>query len=237
MGDSGKVNRPGCYEEDLGIPLRTIVEHGVDWFKSMGCESSIGGPPSYGPKLMGVSGQVNRPGCYEVDLGIPLRTLVDEFCGGMRGGKSFKGAIAGGVSMGVLGPDQFDAEMDFDIGRKYQVMGLGTACPTIFDEDTDMVAVARNIARFFRNESCGQCTPCREGCEWILGLLTRIEQGDGTSKDLDLLLELGGSMGIMPGTTICGLADGNNWAVRTIVNKYRDEFEARVRPSFVPLTL
>ena len=114
----------------------------------MGCESSIGAPPSYGPKLMGVSGHVNRPGCYEVDLGIPLNKLVEIHCGGMRGGKKYKGAIAGGVSMGVLGPDQFGAEMDFDIGRKYQVLGLGTACPTIFDEDTDMVAVARNIARF-----------------------------------------------------------------------------------------
>ncbi|MHC4414196.1 MAG: NADH-quinone oxidoreductase subunit NuoF [Planctomycetota bacterium] len=211
-----------------------IIEHGADSWKAMGCDSSIGGPPSYGSKLMGVSGHVNRPGCYEVDLGIPLRELVDKYCGGMRGGKEFKGAIAGGVSMGALGPDQFDAEMDFDIGRKYQVMGLGTACPTIFDEDTDMVAVARNIARFFANESCGQCTPCREGSAWIYKLLCRIEAGDGTSKDLDLLLELAGSMGIMPGTTICGLADGTNWAVRTIVNKFRQEFEARVRPTLVP---
>jgi len=214
-----------------------IVEHGVDWWKGMGCESSIGGPPSFGPKLMGVSGHVNKPGCYEVDLGIPLSKLVNDHCGGMRGGKKFKGAIAGGVSMGILGPDQFDAEMDFDIGKKYQVMGLGTACPTVFDEDTDMVAVCRNIARFFKNESCGQCTPCREGAQWIYKLLLRIERGDGTSKDLDLLLELAGSMGIMPGTTICGLADGNNWAVRTIVNKYRDEFEARLRSNTVSLAV
>jgi NADH-quinone oxidoreductase subunit F len=208
-----------------------IVEHGPRWFASMGCTSSIGGPPSFGPKLMGVSGHVERPGCYEVDLGIPLRTLVERYCGGMRGGRRFKGAIAGGVSMGALGPDQYEAEMDFDIGRKYQVMGLGTACPTVFDQDTDMVAVARNIARFFAHESCGQCTPCREGASWMYKLLCRIEAGDGTSHDLDLLLELAGSMGIMPGTTICGLADGNNWAVRTIVNKFRDEFEARVRPA------
>ncbi len=207
-----------------------IVENGVQWWTKMGCESSIGGPPSYGPKLMGVSGHVNTPGVYECDLGIPLSKLVNDFAGGMRGGKKFKGAIAGGVSMGILGPDQFDAEMDFDIGRKYEVLGLGTACPTIFDEDTDMVAVARNIARFFKNESCGQCTPCREGAQWIYRLLCRIEKGNATSKDLDLLLEIAGSMGIMPGTTICGLADGTNWAVRTIVNKYREEFEARVRP-------
>ncbi len=109
-----------------------IVEYGIEWWTGMGCESSVGGPPSYGPKLMGVSGHVNRPGVYEVDLGIPLSTLVNDYCGGMRDGKPFKGAIAGGVSMGVLGPDQFDAEMDFDVGRKYQVLGLGTACPTIF---------------------------------------------------------------------------------------------------------
>ncbi|MCH8315032.1 MAG: NADH-quinone oxidoreductase subunit NuoF [Planctomycetes bacterium] len=212
-----------------------IVEYGIEWWTSMGCESSVGGPPSYGPKLMGVSGHVNRPGVYEVDLGIPLSKLVNDYCGGMRGGKQFKGAIAGGVSMGVLGPDQFDAEMDFDIGRKYQVLGLGTACPTIFDQDTDMVAVARNIARFFAHESCGQCTPCREGTTWTYKLLSRIERGEGTSKDLDLLLEIAGSMGIMPGTTICGLADGANWAVRTIINKFRDEFEARVKPVLVPL--
>ena len=210
-----------------------IVERGAEWWKTMGCESSIGAPPSYGPKLMGVSGHVNRPGVYEVDLGISLRTLVEEHCQGMRGGKRFKGAIAGGISMGVLGPDQFDAVMDFDLGRTCHVLGLGTACPTIFDEDTDMVAVTRNIARFFMNESCGQCTPCRDGSRWMYQLLSRIEAGDASSRDLDLLLELAGSMGIMPGTTICGLADGNNWAVRTLVNRFRGEFEARVKPSAV----
>jgi NADH-quinone oxidoreductase subunit F len=155
----------------------------------------------------------------------------------MRKGKRFKGAIAGGVSMGILGPDQYDAEMDFDIGRKYDVLGLGTACPTVFDEDTDMIAVARNLARFFKNESCGQCTPCREGSGWMLKLLTKIERGEGQTKDLDLLLEIAGSMGLTPGTTICGLADGNNFAVRTIVNKYRAEFEARVKPTFVAVTV
>jgi len=214
-----------------------IIEHGADWWKQMGTASSIGASGSFGPKLMGVSGHVNRPGVYECDLGIPLRTLVEEYCGGMRGGRAFKGAIAGGVSMGILGPDQYDAELDFDIGRRYDVMGLGTACPTVFDDQTDMVAVARNISRFFKNESCGQCTPCREGANWMYKLLCRIEVGDATTRDLDLLLELAGSMGIIPGTTICGLADGHNWAVRTIVNKYFDEFASRVRPSYHGLTI
>jgi NADH-quinone oxidoreductase subunit F len=213
-----------------------IVERGADWWQSLGCKSSVGGPASYGVKLMGVSGHVNNPDVFEIELGTTLRTLVDEYAGGMKGGRQFKGAIAGGVSMGVLGPDQFDAEMDFDIGPKYNVMGLGTACPTIFDEGTDMVAVARNIARFYKNESCGQCTPCREGADWIYKLLCRIEVGDGSMKDLDQLLEVAGSMGIMPGTTICGLSDGNSWAVRTIVNKYRSEFEDRCKPSLVAIS-
>ncbi len=186
---------------------------------------------------MGVSGFVNRPGCFEkLELGIKLphhHRTPPALCQGMRSDKKFKGAIAGGISMGVLGPDQYEAEMDFDIGRKYNVLGLGTACPTIFDEDTDMVAVARNISRFFKHESCGQCTPCREGSGWLYQLLSRIEEGNAKTKDLDLALEIATSMGTMPGTTICGLADGNNWAVRTILNKYWSEFERRVKPTFV----
>jgi len=217
--------------------LPDLMINGVEWFKGLGTESTIGGPPSFGSKLMGVSGHVNRPGVYECDLGIPLSTLIEDHCQGMRGGKKFKGAIAGGVSTGVLGPDEYDAPMDFDIGPQYNVLGLGTACPTVFDEDTDMVAVARNLARFFKHESCGQCTPCREGSGWLYQLLSRIEAGEGRTKDLDLTLEIATGMGAMPGTTICGLADGNNWAVRTIVNKYRDEFEKRVRPTFVPVSM
>ncbi len=215
----------------------SIIEHGAEWFTEQGVESSVGGPPSFGTKLMGVNGHVERPGCYEFELGIPLRTLVEEHCGGVKGGKKFKAAIPGGVSMGILGTDQYDAELDFDIGRKHNVLGLGTACPTIFDEDTDMVAVARNISRFFKHESCGQCTPCREGSGWLYQLMSRIEDGGAKTKDLDLALEIATSMGSMPGTTICGLADGNNWAIRTIMNKFRDEFEARVSRTYVPVSV
>src|SRR5699024_3178777 len=108
----------------------------------------------------------------------------------------------------------------------------------VMDEDTDMVAVARNVARFFSRESCGQCTPCREGTTWLYKMLTRIEAGDGTTRDLDMLLELASSMGAMPGTTMCGVAAGANWSVRTIVNKFWDEFEARVSDgSFVSLAV
>lgn len=216
----------------------SIIENGSAWFATMGTESSFkGSPASYGTKLIGVSGHVAKPGVFELDLGIKLKDLVEQYCGGMRNGKKYKGAIPGGVSMGILGPDQFEAELDFDIGRKYNVLGLGTAGPTVFDEDTDMVAVARNIARFFKHESCGQCTPCREGSGWLYQLMARIEDGDAKTKDLDLAMEIATSMGTMPGTTICGLADGNNWAIRTIMNKYWDEFTTRVRPTFVPVRL
>ncbi len=209
-----------------------IVEHGADWFKSMGVPRPDGAPPqvpaSYGPKLYGVSGHVNRPGVYEDELGVKLSDLVEGLCEGMRGGKRYKAAIPGGVSMGILGTDEFDAVLDFDIGKKHNCLGLGTAGVIVMDEDTNMISVARNIARFFSHESCGQCTPCREGGNWMYKMLRRIEAGDGTTRDLDLLLEIAGSMGIGPGTTICGLADGANWAVRTIVNKFWDEFEAAV---------
>ncbi len=231
----GKPTIINNVETLAAIPF--IVEEGSEAFAAMGCESSIGGPPSYGTKLMGVSGHVERPGVFECELGVPLSTLINSYCGGMKGNKKFKGAIAGGVSMGILGPDQMDAVMDFDIGRKYNVLGLGTACPTVFDEDTDMVAVARNISRFYMHESCGQCTPCREGSGWLYQLLQRIEAGEARTKDLDLALEIATSMGTMPGTTICGLADGNNWAVRTIMNKYREEFEKRVMPTHVPVRM
>jgi len=217
--------------------LPSLIEHGSAWFKAQGTPGDGKSGASFGSKLMGVSGHVNAPGLFECDLGIPLRVLIEDYCKGMRGGKKFKGAIAGGISTGILGPDQMDAPMDFDIGRTHNVLGLGTACPTVFDEDTDMVAVARNIARFFKHESCGQCTPCREGSGWMYQLLSRIEEGRARTKDLDLTLEIATSMGAMPGTTICGLADGNNWAIRTIMNKYRAEFEARVKPTFVPVSM
>tara|TARA_R110000868_G_scaffold119469_2_gene316900 strand:+ start:220251 stop:221639 length:1389 start_codon:yes stop_codon:yes gene_type:complete len=217
--------------------LPWIMTEGAKAFCELGVESSIGGPPSYGTKLMGVSGHVEKPGCYELELGIPLRTLIEDYCGGIRGGKKYKAAIPGGVSMGILGTDQYDACMDFDIGRQHNVLGLGTSGPTIFDEDTCMVSVARNITRFFKHESCGQCTPCREGSGWLYQIMSRIESGDAKSKDLDLAREIAGSMGSMPGTTICGLADGNSWAVRTIMEKFPQEFENKVQRTFVPVTL
>jgi NADH-quinone oxidoreductase subunit F len=210
------------------------MERGIEWYRSLGVPSRKGenAPGSFGPKLFGVSGHVNRPGMYEEELGITLKDLVENHCKGMRNGKKFKACIPGGNSTGFLGRDQFEAELDFDIGR-YDVLGLGTAGVIVMDEETNIVTAVRNIVRFFSHESCGQCTPCREGTGWMHQMLERIEEGEGRMKDLDLLDEIAQSMGALNGTTICGLADGAQWAVKTALAKFRDEFEARCRRSSV----
>ena len=150
--------------------------------------------------------------------------------------------------MGVLGPDQLDIRLDFDDVRfRGGCLGLGTAGMIVMNEHTDMVLALRNCVRFYSHESCGQCTPCREGSGWMYKILNRIVDGMGRARDLQMLLELEKTMGIMPGTTICGLADGTAWATRTFINKYYDEFAARcpeepdgrfaAKPETVPLTI
>ncbi len=232
----GAFGRPTVINnvETLAV-LGDIVTKGSDWFRSLGRASSFGekAPGSYGPKLFGISGHVNRPGVYEEELGVKMSDLIENHAQGVRNGKKYKAAIPGGVAMGFLGADQFDAELDFDCGRKYNVLGLGTAGVILMDEDTSIVSATRNIVHFFMHESCGQCTPCREGSAWVYKILCRMEEGEGTMKDIDLLDELAQSMGAMPGTTICGLADGTNWAVKTAIAKFRAEFEACCRPSQV----
>ena len=209
-----------------------IIERGPDWFKSMGTKSSPG------PKLYGMSGHVNKPGVYEDELGITLDYAINKLSGGMKGG-AHKGSICGGISMGVLGPNQLDIKLDFDDVRfRGGCLGLGTAGMIVMNEHTDMVAALRNCVRFYAHESCGQCTPCREGSGWMIKILNRIMDGLGRRRDLDLLLELEKTQGIMPGTTICGLADGTAWATRTFINKYYDEFAARCpEETTVPLTI
>jgi NADH-quinone oxidoreductase subunit F len=197
-----------------------IIEKGPEWFKTMGTKASPG------PKLFGISGHVNKPGVYEQELGITLQQAID-MAGGMKGGK-FKASICGGISMGVLGTNQLDIKLDFDDVRfRGGCLGLGTAGMIIMNEHTDMVAALRNCVRFYSHESCGQCTPCREGSAWMRKILDRIVEGGGKARDLDMLMELEKTMGIMPGTTICGLADGTSWATRTFINKFYDEFAAK----------
>ena len=203
-------------------------DNGPEWFKSMGTKSSPG------PKLYGMSGHVNRPGVYEDELGITLQYAIDTLGGGMKGG-AYKACICGGISMGVLGTNQLDVKLDFDDVRfRGGCLGLGTAGMVVMNEHTDMVRALRNCVRFYSHESCGQCTPCREGTAWMRKILDRIVAGGGRAKDLEMLMELEKTMGIMPGTTICGLADGASWATRTFINKFYDEFAA-VCPEAPPL--
>ncbi len=214
-----------------------IILHGADAWKTNGKPRPEGVPPqvpaSYGTKLLGISGPVKRPGVYEDHLGVKLTDVIERLGGGPRDGVAIKGYFHGGISMGVITQEEAEqgVELDFDIGKKWNNLGLGTACITVIPESMSMVAMARNTARFYSHESCGQCTHCREGTKWMAKMLTRIEAGDGTTRDLDMLLELASSMGSMPGNNICGLSDGANWAIRTIVNKYWHEFDAAVTHS------
>ncbi|MDG2384936.1 MAG: NADH-quinone oxidoreductase subunit NuoF [Pirellulaceae bacterium] len=212
--------------------VRHIIDRGADWFKSIGIPpdpSNPRDPGSFGPKLYCLSGHVERPGCYEAPLGITAQELIDRHGGGVWKGRKAKAVIPGGISMGILGPDELDCPLDFAGPGKYGCLGLGTAAVVVMDDSVSMVDFLHNSARFFAHESCGQCTPCREGTSWALKMLERIRAGRGRLKDLELLLEIGDSIGIMPGTTICGLADGAAWPLKNAIRKFRDEFEEYIK--------
>ncbi|MFM2093516.1 MAG: hypothetical protein RIS70_640 [Planctomycetota bacterium] len=209
-----------------------IAARGADWFKSIGVAPDPKNPRdagSYGPKLYCLSGHVNKPGCYEAPLGITVNQLINDFGGGIRQGRKAKAAIPGGISMGLLTAAEFDCPLDFNGPGKYGCLGLGTAAVVVMDETVSMVDFLHNSCQFFAHESCGQCTPCREGTAWSLRLMKRIMAGKGRLKDLELLLEIGDNIGIIPGTTICGLADGAAWPMKNAIRKFRDEFEEYIR--------
>jgi NADH-quinone oxidoreductase subunit F len=209
-----------------------IVARGAEWFRSIGVPpdpQDVRDPGSFGPKLYCLSGHVEKPGCYEAPLGVSVRELIDRYGGGVWQGRRAKAAIPGGVSTGVLREDEFDCPLDFAGPGRYGCLGLGTAAVVVLDETVSMVDFLHNCCRFFAHESCGQCTPCREGTAWAVKMLERIRAGRGRIKDLDLLLEIGDSIGIIPGTTICGLADGAAWPIKNVVRKFRDELAEYIR--------
>ena len=222
--------------------LPHILTRGLEWWLSLGTANSKG------PKMYCISGPVNRPGCYEGPLGITTRELIygADFGGGMRGGKKVKAVFPGGLSMGVLRGDLFpkaadgkvdpkqdydelDCLLDFDDPRRYDLLGLGTAAAVVVPEDVDIRDVLLNVTRFYAQESCGQCTHCREGTAWQYKIAQRIRSGAGRLYDLDLLVEVAQNMGMMPGMSICGLPDGAAWPIRTVVQKFRREFEERIK--------
>lgn len=199
-----------------------VINKGAEWF------SSIGSPTHPGPMLYGISGHVNRPGVYELPSGIPVLDLINEVAGGIKNGKKLKAVIPGGSSTPILRADQLDGiTMDADSLREVGTM-VGTAGMVVMDEDTDMVDMLWRITHFYHHESCGQCTPCREGTGWLEKIMLKIKNGNGEIKDLDLLLDITTQM---EGRTICALADAAAWPVRHTITRFRDEFEARCKKS------
>ncbi len=178
---------------------------------------------SFGPKLYCVSGHVNKPGCFELPLGVTSRELIEEHCGGVWKGRKVKAVIPGGISTGFLSANEFDVPLDFS-GPAKRVAWVWARPVVVIDDQTNMVDVLYNCCRFFAHESCGQCTPCREGTDWMRKILERIWRAMAPMRDIDLLQEIAGSMGIIPGTTICGLADGAAWPVKNAITKFRQRF-------------
>ena len=188
----------------------------------------IGEPKHPGTLLFGVSGHINKPGVYELPTGTLLTDIIYDVCSGIRGNKKIKAVIPGGSSMPPLRGDEIEGvKMDEESLKEYGTH-IGTGGIVVMDEDTDIVKVTLRIAHFYHHESCGQCTPCREGCGWMEKILKRINMGEATSKDLDLIISVANNI---EGNTICALGDAAAWPIRGFVTKFRDEFEKRVNSS------
>ncbi|MBI2167354.1 MAG: NADH-quinone oxidoreductase subunit NuoF [Candidatus Omnitrophica bacterium] len=192
----------------------------------MGAEAfaGLGSPRNGGLRLFSVSGHVARPGVYERPLGYPLRRLIDE-AGGVRAGHQIKAVVPGGLSAAVLKADEIEVGLDFDQLKAAGTMA-GSAGIIVMDETTCMVEALTVTMSFFGHESCGQCSPCREGTGWVAKILKRICEGRGRAGDIDTLLDLGASMS---GTTICALADGAAMPLGSYLKKFRSEFEFHLR--------
>jgi NADH-quinone oxidoreductase subunit F len=202
-----------------------ILTHDRVWFHELALN-----PDSAGTKLFGLSGHLNRTECYELPLGITLREVVEDFGGGVRGGKKFKACLPGGASTPYLTAEHLDMMMDFNPLEEVQSR-LGTAGVTVFDEETCMVAVTRNLNQFFARESCGWCTPCRDGLAMISWLLDRIEFGHGTEDDLAMLHD---QVRNIKGRSFCALAEGAMGPVEALLRLFEDEIRNHIRKGCCP---
>lgn len=198
------------------LPL--IIKIGADEY------SKIGSPECPGPKLYSVSGFVEKPGVYELPMGITLREIIYDHCGGIKGGGSLKAVIPGGISTPVLPPDMIDCKMDFVNLPKSGSM-LGSGAVMVFDESVCLVRVCMRAMKFFEHESCGKCTPCREGTGWMRNILERIEDGQGRSGDVELLQEVAANIA---GKTFCPLGDGAASVVINFIKHFGGEFEHHI---------
>jgi NADH-quinone oxidoreductase subunit F len=205
------------------VPL--ILVNGAEWFVAIGPEKNSG------PKLFCISGHVNTPGVYEASMHTTLRQLIYDYAGGIRGGRELKAVIPGGSSTPVLLPSAIDAPASFDGMVKAGSM-LGSAALIVMDETTCMVWAAENLIHFYRHESCGKCTPCREGADWMLKILHKIERGDGEMRDLDLLDSVARNIN---GKTLCPFGDAEVALVLSTLQHFRHEYEAHIREGRCPL--
>ena len=201
-----------------------IINNGWEWF------SKIGEPKHPGTILYGISGHVNKPGVYELPSGMLLTDLIYNYAGGVPGNKNILCVIPGGSSMPPLRGDQIEGvKMDAE-SLKAVGSSIGTAGVMVMDEDTDLVKVLARITKFYYHESCGQCTPCREGTGWMLKILNRILKGEGSIKDVDLLVTVANNI---EGNTICALGEAAAWPVKFMVQRFREYFEKRVSKEVV----
>jgi len=226
--------------------IPAIIEKGGEWF------AGLGTPRSGGTRILCISGHVNKPGVYELPMGIPLREVIDKVCGGVPNGKRVRAVIPGGSSMPPLDENELDIPMEFDAlmtderikpveikpGIRFDLGGgkplrtmAGSGGVIVMDEDTDLVAVCARIMKFYAHESCGQCTPCREGTGWLARIATRLAKGEGRPGDVELCASI--ATGIA-GNTICPLGDAAAWPMLGFLTKFRGDFEKRIKPGLKP---
>jgi NADH-quinone oxidoreductase subunit F len=211
-------------ETIANVPV--IFDRGAEWFASIGPDKNTG------PKLYCVSGHVERPGVFETSMDVTLRELIYDYAGGIKGGRALKAIIPGGSSVNVLTPDALDAQASFDGLVKAGSM-LGSAAIMVMDETTDMVWLATNLTHFYMHESCGKCTPCREGSDWMHQILQKILRGDGMMRDIELLLSIANNIG---GKTLCPFGDAEIAPIISTIQHFRHEYEHYIREgrSLVP---
>jgi len=210
----------------------TILRRGASWFSGFGRERNAG------TKIFSISGHVNRPCNIEEAMSVPMKTLIETHAGGVRGGwDNVKAVIPGGSSVSLLPKDICDdVLMDFDALSAHK-SGLGTAAVIVMDKSTDVVKAIARISYFYKHESCGQCTPCREGTGWMWRVLTRMSRGESSTDEIDMLLDVANQV---EGHTICALGDAAAWPVQGLIRHFRHEIEERIdnyragKPVFVP---
>ena len=195
-----------------------ILKHGASWYRQWGTEKSAG------TKILSVSGPVKRPGNYEVPMGLPLRSLIEDLCGGMRDGLKVKAVIPGGSSVPPLPASMLDTGLDYESMNAAGTF-LGSGGVIVIDDRTCLVDALWNITRFYEHESCGKCTPCREGTYWMSEVLERLERGEGRERDIDLLNDVADNI---LGKSFCALGDAAAMPVMGFIKHFRPEFEHHV---------